>query len=414
MDFERHAWNRVRKLGDELFEREVTTLAIAAGGQEQELPFDSLVGVTVKGNEDAYWMETPKDRPTNEYLLTYGNNLLVAYYSDVAGKLDKPVLIVEPTEFPHPSISGEKLCAAPLFSAKYADYNCLFYVFEDTSDTLGLGLTVPKGWYAVNVTTFALTPLDINECPVIFPGEFIRNGDVVDDWIKDNSTYKGEFSFVAGEKHCVWVNDDSFYVTKYPQLFALSNRALAAFVLFAVIRGAVHPILYDITLSKTTSTIDPKFLPDMEGADENWLSVDVRDTLGVQLMDILSATIQAGGIYHFQFTSEEFDAKTTEWARWAKRGTGTADYMHAFRPQLPGFCLTDDPLVMFCTGVQFNGEFKENAEVRGLSFSCAITVGLAMVEALLTIYKGGTNDYWDVVCRANVTDVPDVSPIPTA
>ena len=290
MDFERHAWNRVRKLEEELFEREVTTLTLAAGGQKQELPFDSLVGVTVKGNEDAYWMHDPEGRPTNDNLLTY-NGMPVVHYNDVAGKLDKPVLIVYALEIPHLSDSEWKLCAAPLLSANYADYDCVFYVFEDTSDTLGLGLSVPRGWYAVNSATFALAPLDINECPVIFPGEFIRNGETTDDWLKNNSHYKGEFSFVVGEKNCVQVSDDSFYVVKYPQFFALSNVAFETFVLLSVIRGEVYPSRYDITLSKTTSTIDPKFLPGV---------VDMSDVIvwdeGINSISLTAEHVQRIGV----------------------------------------------------------------------------------------------------------------------
>lgn len=85
-------------------------------------------------------------------------------YSSMQGVLDKLVLGVGPV-----------LCDG--FSDAYPGYDAIMYVYDETHDTLGLGLTAQPGWYAVNGQSFAFTPFDLAAHPIIIEPEHTQGKD---------------------------------------------------------------------------------------------------------------------------------------------------------------------------------------------------------------------------------------------
>lgn len=96
---------------------------------------------------------TPTVRPEQENLIIFRDGNRQIDYGDSDGMLSLPCLAVTPS-----------LC--PNFAAHYDGYDIIMYVYEPTSDNMGMGLTVPAGWYAVNTSTFAFTQFDLENNPI--------------------------------------------------------------------------------------------------------------------------------------------------------------------------------------------------------------------------------------------------------
>lgn len=80
-------------------------------------------------------------------------------YSDYYGALDKPALLITGEIIIH--IAPEAYAIDPRIVT-------LMYLYETTSDNMGLGITLDKGWYAINMPQEILVPLDLSKTPVRF------------------------------------------------------------------------------------------------------------------------------------------------------------------------------------------------------------------------------------------------------
>ena len=96
-------------------------------------------------------LTTPLERPA----LQDGDTIFPGqlFYTSQNGMVDKPMLAVSPD-----------LCLS--FTQAYSEYNRIVYAYEETHDTMGLGLTFAPGWYAANTSTFAVTPFDLEANPI--------------------------------------------------------------------------------------------------------------------------------------------------------------------------------------------------------------------------------------------------------
>ena len=100
-----------------------------------------------------YRIVTPTTRPEAESLTVFSDGDKVIFYNDNNGTLSLPCLFATPS-----------MC--PTFSANYAGYDYIMYVYEPTSDNLGLDITMNAGWYAINMSTFDLTLFDLTANPI--------------------------------------------------------------------------------------------------------------------------------------------------------------------------------------------------------------------------------------------------------
>lgn len=130
---------------------------------DEKFPNANFIGARVTDvNPRRMILTTPKERPPYDENTTILNGgMTVMQYTD-HDVLDKKVLAIG-LGFEY----GMQYFNASFFGKYYPDYNGLVYVFDETSDKLGLGITLQQGWYAINSTTFATTPIDINECPIL-------------------------------------------------------------------------------------------------------------------------------------------------------------------------------------------------------------------------------------------------------
>lgn len=104
-------------------------------------------------------LTTPPERPTLQDGDVIFPDLL--FYTSQNSMVDKPILAVDPN-----------LC--PTFEQAYSEYDSILYAYEETHDTMGLGLTLPAGWYAANVNSFAVTPFDLEANPIAIEPEHLK------------------------------------------------------------------------------------------------------------------------------------------------------------------------------------------------------------------------------------------------
>lgn len=117
-----------------------------------------------------YNLVTPSARPETEELVIFRDGDKGIYYNNNNGVLSLPALGVMPS-----------MC--PTFDANYNGYNWIMYLYEPTSDNLGLGITLPAGWYAVNMDTFAITPFDLEANPISIMLADVSDSAYVDPYI---------------------------------------------------------------------------------------------------------------------------------------------------------------------------------------------------------------------------------------
>lgn len=96
-------------------------------------------------------LTTPPERPA----LQDGDTIFPSrlFYTSQNGMVDKPMLAV-----------STDLC--PSFTQAYSEYDSIVYAYEETHDTMGLGLTLAPGWHAANTSTFTVIPFDLEANPI--------------------------------------------------------------------------------------------------------------------------------------------------------------------------------------------------------------------------------------------------------
>lgn len=101
-----------------------------------------------------YRLVTPAERPSEESLTVFRDGASGIFYHNSNGALSLPCLLV-----------SAGLC--PTAGEAYPGYDFIVYVYEQTSDTLGMGITLQAGWYVVNTSTLAIAPFNLKEHPVV-------------------------------------------------------------------------------------------------------------------------------------------------------------------------------------------------------------------------------------------------------
>ena len=120
-----------------------------------ESGFDYEVGLYIQQGFRVS-LRTPRDRPD----LPDGTEILPGriLYTTNGGMADVPVLLVD-----------RELC--PAFAGAYPGYDAIFYAYGETHDTLGMGLTIPQGWYALSAGTMSMAPFDLAASPIVIGEE---------------------------------------------------------------------------------------------------------------------------------------------------------------------------------------------------------------------------------------------------
>lgn len=122
--------------------------------EKLEVHVDVYIPAEEGGDIAGFKLLTPSVRPETDALTVFQDGDKGIYYNDNDGALTKPCLF-----FTAP------MC--PLFPVYYAGYDTILYVYEETSDNLGLGMTLQPGWYAINSTTYAMTAFDLEQTPIV-------------------------------------------------------------------------------------------------------------------------------------------------------------------------------------------------------------------------------------------------------
>lgn len=160
-------WPKVRRLEDQMEKQpgDYTRSVVLTQKGAVHMPFSDLIGLKVVDfRPNRRRLCTPSALPgfSDNRLVWSGGN----YDSEYQGLtvsvsnlniLSKRVIVIAAPKM--------HLCC-PMFGADYPGKNAIIYCFEPTSDTMGLGLTLPQGWYAVNNETFSYAPFDLEKHPV--------------------------------------------------------------------------------------------------------------------------------------------------------------------------------------------------------------------------------------------------------
>lgn len=231
----------------------------------KERPFKDLVGLRVVDHLDGrVFLSANPTKPTSEKeQVVFRCSVMEGHYTTNGGLFAKRVLAVQITDR-----LFFQWFAGRLYLKYFKTYDALVYAFETTTDAVGYGITLSKGWYVVNTTTFAHEAVDINDYRVMqYDDENLslvnsgcwENADVINYTVKDENIAKS--------------NDDDSYAFSYENLKAFN--ALGGDGFGVVREGAVHGVLVtsdrcqksgDATDSIAITydnihPIDPKFLP---------------------------------------------------------------------------------------------------------------------------------------------------------
>ena len=211
--------------------------------QDGDLPANtkSVVGMTATytiTDGGFYFLREPKMNWDVDYQLTVGTGSDLWYFANNTngGMLSKRVF----------GIGGNISAVCPSFAWNYPNFTNLAYAYEDTSDNLGVGVTLPKGWYALNATTFEATPFNLKDNPVIIPSfdelEITGTGDypniaaiIKENWfeleeqrtftISEKNVLEGSMVFAADMTNFKSVigNASDEFAMKIMQLLAVAN-----------------------------------------------------------------------------------------------------------------------------------------------------------------------------------------------
>lgn len=264
---------------------------------------ETLVGMTVTQelpDGGFYFLRDPKTNRDEEYGMEIRNSGLIVALGNAAlpNILDKKVFAIE----------GAVGLVCPTFLMNYPDCNGIMYAYEETSDVMGLGLTVQKGWYAVNGSTYTFEPFNLEDNPVIlenfydaesFPDENI-------DFIKENwFELKESRTFTIAEKNIVPGSDsDNVFAADMSNFDKLQDSdgyaaLVAAGLLFVFVASRGEDGSYEdfrvllattgkVTLSFLSKfkTIDPKYFP------EGGVGYDTRKVYTFNINDVNPAELE--------------------------------------------------------------------------------------------------------------------------
>lgn len=161
-------------------------------------------------------------------------------YSDNNGMLDKPALIMAGGAVGH---------LAPEAYAIDPRIDTVAYLYETTSDNIGLGLTLEKGWYALNLAKEILIPLDLSKTPVRFYDEVLT------------ALFKEEYLPIM-EQHFADKRETITYIVKpenvaevYDADFSEADRTywhtISPFNIAGLVNACMNPALLDFGASAT-------------------------------------------------------------------------------------------------------------------------------------------------------------------
>ena len=165
------------------------------------VPREELIGMKVRTEVNAYRFNSAPVKPESDeeiHIVSYadenGRYTVMVGYHDAVGKIGKKALFIQLMPYSNDSdcVKNVLYSMCPAFADVYAGYNTVMYCFEQTSDTMGLGLVVEPGWYAANSETFAMTPFDIERYPIRIFDDMIEDGEVsVDEYLYQTTTHEG-------------------------------------------------------------------------------------------------------------------------------------------------------------------------------------------------------------------------------
>lgn len=224
-------------------------------------------------------------------------------------------------------ISGDFSKRCPTFSANYPNADTLLYVYQDT-EVARLGITVPKGWYASNQTTFTFEPFDIEANPFVvddFTATFPDIGNLPAeslDVLKGFFLFRKRFSFVVSERNTISISSTQTLVcfadvSRYQ--FgddAEENRKLLAVSAFlestavtinpngkrtedVVITSVDDLVSFTITYEIAPKTIDPKFLPNNTLGEDVWGS-HIETAFLMAMQGLMSSGSKGYGVATFR------------------------------------------------------------------------------------------------------------------
>lgn len=184
----------LRKLGGDI---ELKRITVPAGSDNIPAPFTELIGLEVVDNcPGRMLLSTPHEKPDKEgVLLSSSYYYTEISYSNHDGMLSQPCLIV--------SSSMKSNC--PSFFRPDTQYQALLYAFEEVTDTLGMGLTLAKGWHAVNPDTFANEPFDPKAHPFIF------HVSIIEEYAKPDAEAYLKGLFTANETITFTIAPENIY-----------------------------------------------------------------------------------------------------------------------------------------------------------------------------------------------------------
>jgi hypothetical protein len=264
----------VKQMAREYAEHPVEELKKSGGAGHTEIekivvplygaPYNGeLVGLKVTDHlKGRRCLKTEMERPTDLNVGTLLCNLTDwrVKYETVNGVTNLPVL----------TVSGDMLCAlCPVFFGGLSEYDCLIYAYEETHDTLGMGITLKKGWFAVNSATFAMKPVDLSVTPCF---DFFFHYKYEEQAYEYYSTSLETIEFIAEEKNILndeETGDKAVCLTDIPNLNPQSIIETHRLYLWCTIlhsHGKLVVIgdqdLRTVTIeAETIHPIDPKFLP---------------------------------------------------------------------------------------------------------------------------------------------------------
>lgn len=128
-----------------------------------QLDADSAV-TTVK-------IKTPTARPTAAVTDVFVSGSDYIRYTDENGAFSSPVLEISPS-----------LCGS--FAENYPGRDLILYAYEATRDTLGMGIAIEAGWYAVNMREMSFGRFDLGTDPIVISSDKL-NGATVSDYLSE-------------------------------------------------------------------------------------------------------------------------------------------------------------------------------------------------------------------------------------
>ena len=226
------------------------------------IPFNTPIGITVTDYfPGRHMLVTPNKKPsvadhTGAADNICNSDLIRVGFHTFNGLLSAPALFV----------TG--LCLVAYDSEQGWAY---VYAFETTTDTMGLGLTIEKGWYAINSNTFEIVPIDLARRPVmVFWQGMPESKPGMEAYMEELLPVVEEFTYTVTAENLKGQDDGNYFVAPTKIDYLTSDNMVLLFhtTYFyfnahdssgSIKTGADDSVL---TLSWTeTQKIDPKYLP---------------------------------------------------------------------------------------------------------------------------------------------------------